>query len=126
MRIHIATGLAAVLFFLSPSTAQAQAPPAAVAAESGARLQADGGLLVDRIDPERLRQIRNERNRQFILGAGLIAAGGLVGFTHNEWVVDEGIVGAALAALGLAAFIDPLTWRNLEVRTSTNGLTLAW
>ena len=126
MRIYIAVGLAAVLLSLSPSTALAQAPPPAVAEESGARLQADGGLLIDRIDPERLRRIRSERTRQFILGAGLMAAGGLVGFTHNEWVVDEGVVGAAIAVLGLAAFIEPLTWRNLEVRTTTNGLSLEW
>ena len=127
MRIHIATVLGAILLSLSPSIAQAQAPPPVAAAEeSGARLQADGGLLIDRIDPERLRQIRSERTRQFILGAGLMAAGGLVGFTHNEWVVDEGVVGAAIAALGLALIIEPVTWRNLEVRTTTNGLSLAW
>ncbi len=127
MRIYIATVLGAFLLSLSPSIAQAQAPPPVAAAEeSGLRLQADGGLLIDRIDPERLRQIRNERTRQFILGAGLMAAGGLVGFTHNEWVVDEGVVGAALAALGLAAIIEPVTWRDLEVRTTTNGLSLEW
>ena len=127
MRIYIATVLGAILLSLAPSIAQAQAPPPVAAAEeSGVRLQADGGLLIDRIAPERLRQIRNERTRQFILGAGLMAAGGLVGFTHNEWVVDEGVVGAAIAALGLAAIIEPMTWRNLEVRTTTNGLSLAW
>ena len=127
MRIYIATVLGAILLTLSPSSAQAQAPlPVAAAEESGVRLQADGGLLIDRIDPERLRQIRNERTRQFILGAGLMAAGGLVGFTHNEWVVDEGVVGAAIAALGLAAIIEPVTWRDLEVRTTTNGLSLEW
>ena len=127
MRIYIATVLGAILLSLPPSVAQAQAPPpVAPAGESGVRLQADGGLLIDRIDPERLRQIRNERTRQFLLGAGMMAAGGLVGFSHNEWVVDEGVVGAAIAALGLAAIIEPLTWRNLEVRTTTNGLSLAW
>ncbi len=127
MRIYIATVLGAILLTLSPSIAQAQAPlPVAAAESSGVLLQADGGLLIDRIDPERLRQIRNERTRQFILGAGLMAAGGLVGFTHNEWVVDEGVVGAAIAALGLAAIIEPVTWRDLEVRTTTNGLSLAW
>ena len=125
MRICIATALAAILLSLSPSTVHAQAPPP-VAEESGALMQVDGGLLIDRIDPERLRQIRSERTRQFILGAGLMAAGGLVGFTHNEWVVDEGVVGIAIAALGLAAIIEPVTWRNLEVSTSASGLSLAW
>ena len=126
MRIYIATALVAVLLSLSPSTVQAQAPPPPAAEESGALLQEDGGLLIDRIDPERLRLIRSERTRQFLLGAGLVAAGGLVGFTHNEWVVDEGVVGIAIAALGLAAIIEPVTWRDLEVRTTTSGLSLAW
>ena len=127
MRIHIATALGTILLFLSPSIAQAQAPPPVAAAEeSGVRLQADGGLLIDRIAPDRLRQIRNERTRQLILGAGLMAAGGLVGFTKNEWPVDEGVVGAAIAVIGLAAIIEPVTWRNLEVRTTTNGLSLEW
>ena len=126
MRSCIAAGLAAILFSLAPSTAQAQAPAPAAAVESGALMQTDGGLLIDRIDPERLRQIRNERTRQFILGAGLMAAGGLVGFSKNEWPVDEGVVGIAIAALGLSLFIEPLTWRDLEVSTTTNGLSLEW
>ena len=82
--------------------------------------------MIDRIDPERLRQIGNERTRQFILGAGMMAAGGVVGFTKNEWTVDEGVVGIAIAALGLSLFFEPLTWRDLEVSTSSNGLTLEW
>ena len=130
MRICIVAGFAAILFSLSPSAAQAQAPvpaPApAVAAASGVLMQTDGGLLVDRIDPERLRQIRSERTRQYILGAGMMAAGGLVGFSKNEWPVDEGVVGIAVAALGLSLFIEPVTWRDLEVSTSTNGFSLAW
>ena len=128
MRICMAAGFAAILFSLSPSTAQAQAPaPApAVAVESGALMQTDGGLLIDRIDPERLRQIRSERTRQYILGAGMMAAGGLVGFSKNEWPVDEGVVGIAVAALGLSLFIEPVTWRDLEVSTTTNGFSLAW
>ena len=128
MRIYIAAGLAAILFSLSPSTAQAQAPAPvpAFAVESGALMQTDGGLLIDRIDPERLRQIRSERTRQYILGAGMMAAGGLVGFSKNEWPVDEGVVGIAVAALGLSLFIEPVTWRDLEVSTTTNGFSLAW
>ena len=126
MRTLIVTGLAALLVPLSALTAQAQAPAPTAAEESGALMQTDGGLLIDRIDPERLRQIRSERTRQFILGAGLMAAGGLVGFSKNEWPVDEGVVGIALGALGLALFIEPVTWRDLEVRTTTNGLSLAW
>ena len=46
--------------------------------------------MIDRIDPERLRQIRSERNRQYIVGLGLLAAGGAVGFSKQNWVVDEG------------------------------------
>ena len=124
MRIRIAICLAVILVCLSASQAAAQAP--AVSQEAGGQIEASGGLLIDRIDPERLRQIRNERTRQFILGAGLMAAGGVVGFSKNEWEVDEGVFGYALAALGLSLFIEPVTWRDLEVRTTTNGLTLAW
>lgn len=82
--------------------------------------------MIDRIDPERLRQIGSERTRQYILGLGLLAAGGAVGFSKQNWVVDEGAIGMAIAALGVAAFIEPMTWRDLEVRASGNGLALEW
>ena len=124
MRTRIVICLGAILVFLSTSQAAAQAP--AALEESGAAMQSDGGPLIDRIDPERLRQIRTERTRQYILGAGLMAAGGLIGFSKNEWEIDEGVIGYALAALGLATFIEPMTWRDLEVRTTTNGLSLEW
>ena len=105
--------------------AAAQAPPGPQDAGDG--VEADGGLLIDRIDPERLWQIRTERNRQYILlGLGLLAAGGAVGFSKQNWVVDEGAIGYAIAALGVAAFIEPMTWRDLEVRISGNGLALEW
>ena len=56
----------------------------------------------------------------------MMAVGGLVGFSKNEWPVDEGVVGIAVAALGLSLFIEPVTWRDLEVSTTTNGFSLAW
>jgi hypothetical protein len=124
MRNTITMGLVAVLAMLSAAQSAAQAPPGGQ--DSGDRIEADGGLLIDRIDPERLRQIRSERNRQFILGLGLMAAGGAVGFSKQNWVVDEGAIGYAIAALGVAAFIEPMTWRDLEVRVSGNGLALEW
>ena len=124
MRTTIVTCLAAVLVSLSAPQAAAQAPAPAEAQDDGGRIGA--GLVIDQIDAERLRQIRGERTRQLALGAGLIAAGGFVGFTHNEWPVDEGVVGLAIAVIGIAALIEPLTWRDLEVRTSANGLALAW
>ena len=124
MRIKIAICLAAVFVCFSTSQAAAQAPAAST--EAGGQIEASGGPLIDRIDPERLRQIRNERTRQFILGAGMMAAGGVVGFTKNEWPVDEGVIGIAVAALGVSLFFEPMTWRDLEVSTSTNGLTLEW
>jgi hypothetical protein len=55
-----------------------------------------------------------------------MAAGGAVGFSKQNWPVEEGVLGIAIAALGIAAIIEPVTWRNLEVRTSANGLALAW
>ena len=124
MRNTITMGLVAVLATLSAAQAAAQAPP--VGQDTGDRIEADGGLLIDRIDPERLRQITSERNRQYILGLGLLAAGGAVGFSKQNWVVDEGVIGMAITALGVAAFIEPMTWRDLEVRVSGNGLALEW
>ena len=124
MRNTITMGLVAVLATLSAAQAAAQAPPGGQ--DAGDRVEADGGLLIDRLDPERLRQIRSERNRQYILGVGLLAAGGAVGFSKQNWVVDEGAIGYAIAALGVAAFIEPMTWRDLEVRVSGNGLALEW
>lgn len=124
MRTRIVIGLAAIFVWLSVSSASAQAP--AVAQQGGGQMEASGGLLIDRIDPERLRQIRSERTRQFILGAGMMAAGGVVGFSKNEWNPDEGAVGIAIAALGLSLFFEPVTWRDLEVSTSSNGLSLEW
>ena len=63
--------------------------------------------------------------RQFILAGGLIAAGGLVGGSKNEWPVDESVVRIGIGFLGLSLFIDPLSWRDPEVRT-TNGMALEW
>ncbi len=88
MHRRIAMCLVAVLATLSAAQAAAQAPPGPQDAGDG--VEADGGLLIDRIDPERLRQIRTERNRQYILGLGLLAASGAVGFSKQNWVVDEG------------------------------------
>jgi hypothetical protein len=124
MRTNIGMCLAAILFILSASPVAAQSP--AGAQDDGGQTGAGESLLIDRIDPERLRQIRNERTRQFILGAGMMAAGGVVGFTKNEWTIDEGVFGIVIAALGLSLFVEPLTWRDLEVSTSSNGLTLEW
>lgn len=124
MRTDIAICLATVFVCLSAAPALAQAPAASL--ESSGQMEASGGLLSDRIDPERTRQIGNERTRQYLLGAGLMAAGGGVGFTKNDWPIEEGVIGIAIALLGVSAFIEPLTWRDLDVRTSANGLTLAW
>ena len=124
MRTNFVMCLAAILVILSASQAGAQSP--AGAQDDGGQVGAGESLLIDRIDPERLRLIRTERNRQFMLGAGLMAAGGLVGFSKQNWTPDEGAIGIAIAALGLAAFIEPLTWRDLDVRTTTDGLTLQW
>lgn len=124
MRTNITMCLVAVLVSLSAAQVAAQAP--AGSQDTDEQIGAGGGLLIERIDPERLRQITTERTRQYILGAGLMAAGGAVGFSKQNWVIDEGAIGIAIAALGLAAFIEPLTWRDLEVRTSSNGLTLEW
>ena len=126
MRTRIVICLAVIFVWFSGAPAAAQAPAPAVSQEEGGQMEPSGGPLIDRIDPERLRQIRSERTRQYVLGAGMMAAGGVVGFSKNEWTVDEGVVGAAIAALGLALFFEPITWRDLEVSTSSNGLSLEW
>lgn len=128
MRISSATAaaLTAILVSLSAPTTQAQTPGLDAVVESGTQTEPSDGLLIDRIDAERLRQIRNERTRQLILAAGLIAAGSVVGVSKNEWPVDEGVVGIGIGFLGLSLFIDALSWRDLEVRTTTNGVALEW
>ena len=124
MRISIVTCVVAIFAWLAVSPAAAQSP--AVSQEAGGQTAAAGSPLVDRIDPQRLRQIRGERTRQLVLGAGLMAAGGVVGFSRNEWTIDEGIFGVAIAAVGVAALVEPLTWRDLDVRMSGSGLALEW
>lgn len=124
MRTKIVICLAVIFVWFSGAPAAAQAP--AVSQEEGGQMEPSGGPLIDRIDPERLRQIRSERTRQYILGAGMMAAGGVVGYSKNKWTIDEGVVGAAIAALGLSLFFEPITWGDLEVSTSSNGLSLEW
>ena len=124
MRTAIIAFLAVVLAAFSASPVAAQSP--APEQESGGQIRFSQAPAPGPIDPERLRQISSERTRQFLLGAGLIAAGGAVGFSKQNWPVEEGLIGIALAALGVAAIIEPVTWQGLEVRTSASGLALAW
>ena len=126
MRTAIIAFLAVVLVAFSVSPVAAQSPAAALEQDAGGQLRLAQAPAPGPIDSERLRQIRTERTRQFLLGAGLMAAGGAVGFSKQNWVIEEGVLGIAIAALGLAAIIEPVTWRDLEVRTSANGLSLAW
>ena len=126
MRTAIIAFLAVVLVAFSVSPVAAQSPAAALEQDAGGQLRLSQAPAPGPIDPERLRQIGSERTRQFLLGAGLMAAGGAVGFSKQNWVIEEGVLGIAIAALGLAAIIEPVTWRDLEVRTSANGLSLAW
>ena len=126
MRTAIIAFLTVVLAAFSASPVAAQAPPPALEQEPGGQIRFSQSPAPGPIDPERLRQISSERTRQFLLGAGLIAAGGAVGFSKQNWPVEEGAIGIALAALGVAAIIEPVTWQGLEVRTSASGLALAW
>ena len=77
MRTNNGMCLAAILFILSASPVAAQSP--AGAQDDGGQTGAGESLLIDRIDPERLRLIGNERTRQYILGAGMMAVGRVVG-----------------------------------------------
>ena len=123
MRTNIGMCLAAILFILSASPVAAQSP--AGAQDDGG--QTGAGEPVDR--PDRPRASPADRKRAHPpVHPGRRNDGGREGggFSKQNWTLDEGVVGIAIAGLGLAAFIEPMTWRDLEVRTTTNGLTLQW
>ena len=47
------------------------------------------------------------------------AVGALVGFSRNEWALDEGWVGVGIAGtalgFGLYGIFEPLSWRGVEL-----------
>ena len=126
MRTVIIAFLAVVLVAFSASPGVAQSPAVAPEQDAGGQMRASQAPAPGPIDPERLRQIGSERTRQILLGVGLMAAGGAVGFSKQNWPIEEGVVGIAIGVLGIAAIIEPVTWRGLEFRTSASGLSLAW
>lgn len=73
---------------------------------------------------EREDQVRRDRRNQRLWSTALIAAGGAagwaVGFSDNEWPIDEGWWGAGIAgtALGFGLFglLDPMEWGEVEAQ----------
>ena len=78
--------------------------------------------MIERMDPRAAPADQDRAHPPVHPGLGIAGGGQGGGFSKQNWVVDEGAIGYAIAALGVAAFIEPMTWRDLEVRVSGNGL----
>ncbi len=125
MRI-IATAIALTLLCLvGARPAEAQTP---IGSRGGVpQLRNSQTVDIGAIDAVRLRQIRTERTRQFILGTAMMTVGGMLSVSKQNWEpIDESVVGMAVAVVGLAAVIEPLTWRRLQVRPAGPGFSLSW
>ena len=59
-----------------------------------------------------------------LVGGVMFAAGGLLAASKNEWAIDEGYIGVAIATVGLGLMLRPLIskWRGGGVNASRNGL----
>ena len=72
---------------------------------------------------EREERARRDRRVQRLWSTALIGAGGAVGawvgFSHNEWPLDEGWVGVGIAGaalgFGLYGLFEPVSWRGVEL-----------
>ena len=87
-------------------------------------------LIVQKIQ-KRTQQLRGARQgipRAPILGAVLFAGGGVLSFSRNEWVIDEGYIGVSVAIVGLGLMLKPLIakWRNSSVNASRTGFGIQW
>ncbi len=111
----IAAALLAVLFLPAAAAAQEMTP-----AREALR-QAGHDLLTS---AEREEQRRRDARNQRLWSTALIAAGGAagwaVGFSDNEWPIDEGWWGVGIAgtALGFGLFglLDPMDWGDVEAQ----------
>ena len=87
-------------------------------------------LTIEKIR-ERAREqsgIQGPARRTFLLGAVMFAGGGVLSASKNEWKIDEGYVGAAIATTGLYLMLKPLVarWRGGTVNASRTGLAIGW
>ena len=102
-------------------------PARAMAQESGGMVPAREALRNAGFEiptpAERAERSRRDRRIQRLWSTALIGAGGavgaLVGFSRNEWAVDEGWVGVGIAGtalgFGLYGIFEPLSWRGVEL-----------
>ena len=107
--------LVAVLFLPAAAAAQEMTPAREALRQAGHDLPTPA---------ERDEQMRRDRTNQRLWSTALIAAGGAagwaVGFSDNEWPIDEGWWGAGIAgtALGFGIFglLDPMEWGDVEAQ----------
>ena len=78
------------------------------------------------------RAAREQRSRglpaRYALGALMFAGGGFLSASRNEWAIDEGYIGVAIATVGLGLILKPLIgkWRSAGVNASRTGLGVEW
>ena len=102
-------------------------PSGALAQESGGTTPAREALRVAGFElptpTERAERARRDRRVQRLWSTALVGAGGavgaLVGFSRNEWALDEGWVGVGIAGtalgVGLYGIFEPMSWRGIEL-----------
>lgn len=78
------------------------------------------------------RAAREQRSRgipgRYVLGSVMFAGGGFLSASRNEWAIDEGYIGVAIATVGLGLILKPLIgkWRGAGVSASRTGLGVEW
>lgn len=98
----------------------------------------DSREIIERLEQLTIEKIRERAREQseirgpargaFLLGAVMFAGGGVLSASKNEWKIDEGYVGAAIATAGLYLMLKPLVarWRDGAVNASRTGLAIEW
>ena len=78
------------------------------------------------------RAAREQRSKggpgRYVLGSVMFAGGGFLSVSRNEWPIDEGYIGVAIATVGLGMMLKPLIgrWRGTGVNASRTGLGVEW
>ena len=88
---------------------------------------------LERSTLEKIRRVaREQRSRgipgRYVLGSLMFAGGGFLSASRNEWPIDEGYIGVAIATVGLGLVLKPLIgkWRGTGVNASRTGLGVEW
>lgn len=66
--------------------------------------------------------------RRLLLGTAMLAGGGVLGTSKNEWVIDEGYVGVGIGVVGLVFVFKELVpeWRGLRIESSGANMSVSW